>query len=145
MTVVDRYSRPFDAIYDSRPFFAARSGGLSADHDLDNVEVQFMDSTQNILHFGAVSQDAIESAADVTVTVVRRGNAAEPATVAYATMDGTATGNSDYRPAAGMLSFGPGEMEKSFNVELFDDESDEGDEIVLLSLHTASGAVLGGP
>jgi len=40
-TVINKFRVPEFAPYESRVFFGARSGGESADHDLDNINVQF--------------------------------------------------------------------------------------------------------
>ena len=41
-TVMEDFSLSFVDPYASRIFFAARSGGESANHDIDNLEVQFL-------------------------------------------------------------------------------------------------------
>ena len=63
-----------------------------------------------------------------------------PVLVNYATADGTATAGADYTAASGMLSFAPGETEKTIEVAVLDDAHDEGEETLTLELSNASGA-----
>ncbi len=48
--------------------------------------------------------------------------------VDYKTEDGTASGDADYKIAAGTLTFGPGEATKSITLEVIDDDVFEEDE-----------------
>src|SRR3954451_18697716 len=63
----------------------------------------------------------------VTVVVTRTGNTTGPASVHYATADGTATDALDYTGASGTLNFGPGETVKLVNVALLDNLEAAGD------------------
>ena len=144
--VVEKFPLRFVEPYKGRVHFAARSGGESATHDLDNVEVQFMDSTQSILSFDDVSYDVVESDIQAVVTVKREGNEADSVSVDYETMDASALGDSEYRPTSGRLFFERGDAETSVTVSLIDDDLNEGDETFLVALsNPSSSAVLGGP
>ena len=82
---------------------------------------------------------------NATITVTRGGSTAFSASVNYATGGGTADA-SDYTPASGTLTFGPGESTKSFAVNLTDDSVREDDETVGLTLSNPSnGLALGNP
>jgi hypothetical protein len=63
-------------------------------------------------------------------------------TVAYATMDGTASSLGDYAPATGTLTFSPGETQKTVAVVVHGDTAVEPDETFWLRLSNASGAPL---
>jgi hypothetical protein len=52
----------------------------------------------------------------------------ETISVNYATTEGTATGSLDYVAASGTLTFQPGELEKTFPLQIKGDTTDEGDE-----------------
>jgi photosystem II stability/assembly factor-like uncharacterized protein len=80
-----------------------------------------------------------------SIEVFRKGNIAGAASVDYATSDGTANQRTDYTPASGTLSFAPGELSKSFTVLIKNNEIDDGDRTVNLTLSNPSGAVLGTP
>ena len=145
VTVVDKF--PVDGFnpYDGRIYFAARSGGESAHHDLDNVNVQFLSSSETVLSLGAVSYVAVEGDAPVKINVSREGSAAGTASVRYGTRDLTATAPADYEATSGILTFGPGETTKSFTVPIVDDLLSEGDETFQVFITDPSGAVIGGP
>ena len=66
--------------------------------------------------------------------------AATSVTVDFATGDGTATAGSDYLPAAGTLSFAPGETLKALDVSVLGDTVFEADETFLVTLSNAVGA-----
>ena len=57
-----------------------------------------------------------------------------PITVAYTTVDGTATASADYAPASGTLSFAPGETQKTVAVSIVADTAIESDEYLKLAL-----------
>lgn len=98
------------------------------------------------LQFSASNYTASEDAGNITVTVTRRGGSDGTVTVTYSTSDGSAAANSDYVPTSGTLTFGPGEVTKSFTVGLIDDPSAEPDEAFIVTLSNPSGgATLASP
>jgi hypothetical protein len=146
VTVVDGFDLSWVEPYPSRVHLVARSGGQSASHDLDNVEVRFLDTEPSVLSFGMVRHEVVETDGQAVVTVTRRGDATAPVAVGYHTSDASALAGADYEPAAGTLVFAAGEVERSFAVLLIDDGLEEPDESFQVVLETPSGgAVLGGP
>src|SRR5688572_2528233 len=98
------------------------------------------------LQFSSATYAVAENAnlATIVVTITRSGNSKNPASVDYATSDGTADAGSDYTASSGTLSFGPGEASASFSVPILEDTLAEGDETVILSLfNPRRGATLG--
>src|SRR5690606_19588075 len=80
-----------------------------------------------------------------TITVTRSADVGE-VTVDYATTDGgTATEGEDYTPVSGTLTFAPGQTSNTFSVPIIDDDADESDETVILTLSNPTGAQLGTP
>ena len=67
----------------------------------------------------------------------------ETATVDWETLNGSAKAGEDYVAASGTLAFGPGETVKTVRVAVIDDAHDEGNEVLLLVLSNAQGAVIG--
>ena len=67
----------------------------------------------------------------------------ETATVDWETLDGSAKAGEDYVAASGTLVFAPGETVKTVNVAVLDDAHDERQEVMLLVLSNAQGAVIG--
>ena len=131
--------------YEGRVHFAGRSGGESADFDLDNINAQFMDVSQTLLSLSAVSYSTTETQATAQATVTRTGGAGGPVSVKYSTANGSASAGNDYVGIAPTtLSFGAGEMSKSFNMSILNDPDVEGDETFLVSLSNPVGAVVGG-
>ena len=77
-----------------------------------------------------------------TITVNRSGATNVPATVNYATSDGTATAaGSDYTPAAGSLTFAAGQTSKTFTVDVSNDGAAEANETVNLTLTSGATTV----
>lgn len=78
-------------------------------------------TTQNVrsvVQWSAVAAAVDGQAGSVVLTVTRTGNTAVPASVSYATADGTAVAGDDYAAANGTLSFAPGEATKTVAVAL---------------------------
>ncbi len=75
----------------------------------------------------------------LTVTVERVGGTGGTVTVRYGTRDGTATAGQDYRAISGTLTFGPGEVRKTFTVTILQDTVDEPDETFVLELSNPTG------
>ena len=63
-------------------------------------------------------------------------------TVDYATSDGSAHAGDDYRTASGTLSFGAGETSQRIEVAVLDDDHDEGEETLTLTLSNPSSGRL---
>jgi hypothetical protein len=146
VTVVDRLPVPGLYPYESRVHLMARSGGEAALHDIDNLNVQFMDLGQGLVSLGAASYEAIEGTdREAVVTVTRFGGTQGIATVHYTTADRTALAGVDYTPVSGTLTFGSGETTKSIRIPILDDPLAEGDERFQLTLADPAGALLGGP
>jgi hypothetical protein len=75
-----------------------------------------------------------DPAGHATITVNRVGATNIPASVDYATSNGTAAAGSDYTAAAGTIDFAAGETTKTFAVDVANDGAAEANETVNLSL-----------
>ncbi|HEU4977922.1 MAG TPA: Calx-beta domain-containing protein [Solirubrobacteraceae bacterium] len=75
-------------------------------------------------------------------TVTLTGATEVPATVHYATSDGTATAPADYTAGSGTLTFNPGETSKTINVPIVGDTLDENDETFTVTLSSPVDATL---
>lgn len=92
--------------------------------------------------FSSSTYSVNEGDGSIAITVSRNGDASAPATVDYATSDGTAVQKRKYTIAEGTLAFGAGETSKTFTVLITDGLYVEGDQTVNLSLRNPSGAVV---
>ena len=89
----------------------------------------------------AQAEEGRDATIDFVVSLSRA--ASGPATVDYATADGTAKAGEDYTESSGTLTFAAGETEKTVAVPVLDDAKDEGEETFTLTLSNPSGALIG--
>ncbi|CAK1547455.1 unnamed protein product [Leptosia nina] len=97
------------------------------------------------LRFDPDHYTVLENCGSFEVRVVRGGDLSGEVTVQYTTEDGTAEAGSDYVAAQGSLTFGHGETEKKFSVQVIDDDVFEEDEHFFVRLNTPKGACLASP
>jgi uncharacterized repeat protein (TIGR01451 family) len=95
--------------------------------------------------FSAASLGIGESAGQATIAVNLSAAPDHSVSIDYATGGGTASAGSDYSPTSGTLSFGAGQISKSFSIPIGDDSLDEPDETIQLTLSDPSGGTLGAP
>ncbi len=75
------------------------------------------------IQFATASLTVNATAGLTTVQVVRLGNSSAQVSVDYATSNGTAVAGNDYRAAAGVLSFAPGQNTAAFTVPILSNPS----------------------
>jgi Calx-beta domain-containing protein len=85
------------------------------------------------------SGDTPVASIEVTLSAV----SGRQVSVDYSTVDGSATGGSDYNPSTGTLDFPPGQTSRSVLVQVVGDDSSEGDETFDLDLANPVNATLG--
>lgn len=127
----------------SSPTFAtldkARGTGTILDDDTPGPSITIADTTVTEGDLGTK---------DVEFTLTLSAAATKPVTVSWATRDGTAraagttTGETDYAPGSGMLTFAVGETEKKITVSLRSDTLDEADETFDVELSAAANATI---
>jgi Calx-beta domain/Domain of unknown function (DUF4214) len=96
-------------------------------------------SFQSFFNFAAPQFDTHEAAGRAEIVVTRTGDLSAPATVDYFVTGGTAFERADYTTAAGRLRFAPGESQKTFDLLLTDDATQELNETVELLIWNAKG------
>jgi hypothetical protein len=97
-----------------------------------------------LVQFASAAYSVSEGAGVATITVKRSGGAASGASVQYTAAVGgaaPATAGGDFTPVVGTLSFGAGEMVKTFNVSIANDGTPESGETVVLTLSSPSYGV----
>ncbi|XP_053613358.1 sodium/calcium exchanger Calx isoform X2 [Plodia interpunctella] len=87
----------------------------------------------------------MENCGSFEVRVVRAGDLNGEISVQYTTEDGTAEAGSDYVATQGALFFKQGETEKTFTVQVIDDDVFEEDEHFYVRLSSPKGACLASP
>jgi hypothetical protein len=94
----------------------------------------------SFINFAAPQFHTTEDAGHQEILVTRTGDVTAPATVDYIITGGTAFERSDYTTTAGRLRFAPGETQKSFDILLTDDATQEPNETVEMLLWKPTGA-----
>jgi len=90
--------------------------------------------------FDSGSYSVGEGAGGATITVTLSAESGRIVTVDYATSDGTAEADQDYKAISDTLTFVPGETSKTFAVPIINDSADETDETVNLTLSAVVNA-----
>jgi hypothetical protein len=133
----------------SENFFVELTDPINATFCDDEGEVTILDNdTPGQLQFSgaAFSVNENEASGRATITVVRVGGIGGSVSADWAATAGTATAGNDFTVANGTVSFGPGEVVRTFDVLINNDNIDELDETVLLALtNPQGGATLGTP
>jgi len=101
--------------------------------------------TQGILRFSAGSYSITEGNDSVAITVSRTGGSSGQVSVNYASSDDSARAGADYTAASGTITFADGDnADKTFYLHVLEDNEDEINETLFLSLNNPTGgAVLG--
>lgn len=119
---------------DQRGFARVAAGRI----DMGAVELQ-----GGAFQLSSATYTVAENGGSITITVNRTGGT-DPASVQYATSNGSATAGADYTATSGTLTFAAGQTSATFNVPILDDTLVEGNETFNVALSTPSaGATLG--
>ena len=98
----------------------------------DDSTIQFANATTSVTEGG-----------NAVLTVTRTGGTVSPATVAYTTLNGSATAGSDYTAKSGILTFAAGVTSQKITIATIDDTLVEGPETFIVMLSSPTGATLG--
>ncbi len=93
--------------------------------------------------FSTATGTGSESTTSVTFTVTLQQASSSTVTVNYAVSGGTATVGADFNLAAGLLTFAPGTISRTFTMAVINDPLDEDDQTVAVTLSGPSNASLG--
>lgn len=106
------------------------------------VEAAPSDSPGTI-RFTNSASSVSEGAGNATIKVSRAGGDDGAASVTWTATAGTATAGSDFTAGSGTLTWADGDdADKSFQIHIVNDNAEEGNETVLLTLSNATGAPL---
>ncbi len=104
----------------------------------------FDDDALPEITFGPSSDTNVsECGPDASFSVVLDASSGGAVTVDYATSDGTASEDEDYRKSMGTLTFAPGYTRKTVSLPILVDNVPEPTETFFMSLSNPSGAMLG--
>lgn len=95
------------------------------------------------VQFSATSYSVDEDGGTVTILVTLNAAYAEAISVRYATSNGTATAGSDYTAASGTLIFSPGVTTRSFTIAVQQDDLEEENETLVVTLSDPINATIG--
>lgn len=113
---------------------------------IDAVILPVAVANPGVLRFTADSRSVDELAGSVQLRVLREGGSDGPASVSYASRDGSAIAGNDYTAVSGSLAWAAGEGgEKSFSVPLLRSPLPEPPETFFVDLSNAGGASLAAP
>ena len=112
VAVVDRLRIPGLRPYEGRAHIGARSGGETADHDLDNVKVQFLTAAQSLVALDPLSRIVSEKERRATLTLTRLGDTKGTLKVLCRTTNGTAKRGRDYVATSKVVQFRSGQRQK---------------------------------
>jgi len=113
--------------------------GLSATREV-SVYPDCSGNSPSALSINDVS--IIEGDSTIAFTVTLAPASGESVNVNYATVNGTATGGTDFITTSGSLSYAPGEMTQIVTVQILDDLLIEGDEEFSVTLSGAVNAIV---
>lgn len=102
-------------------------------------------TAQGTVSFSFGSYSVSEAGGIASILVMRHGSTSGEARINFSTSNGSALAGIDYQSASGMLIFANGEGSKTIFVSLIDDDLDELDETVALSLTNPQNCFLGSP
>lgn len=100
-------------------------------------------SDQDTVAFESANFSVGEGEGEALITVVRTGNVEGTATVNYTTEDDYARAGSDYTAVSDTLILQPGETRKTFAIPILDDDLQEFNESLNLTLTNPTGSNLG--
>ncbi len=122
----------------------AEIGGLRGNTPLSAEDAADIDVRLPRVRLEATSIVVDEAAGLATVAVeLDQPNPYRAISVAYAITGGTASEGADYEPAEGVLTFPAGSTRQTIRISIIDDEDDEPDELLEISLSAPDGALLG--
>ncbi|HEX7231369.1 MAG TPA: choice-of-anchor Q domain-containing protein [Candidatus Binatia bacterium] len=106
----------------------------------------FEASGQNVVPMVSVNDVTVSEGNSGTVTatfqVTLSAATSQPVTVTFATGGGTATGDTDYVPTSGTITFNPGETSKPITVAVIGDTVVEGNETFFVTVTSATNATI---
>jgi len=112
---------------------------------LDNVKVALLTNAEGLVQFSQAGTYVFEDAGSLLLNVQRVGGSDGAVTVNFATVDGTATAGINYTATNGLLTFGPGETNKTILIPILSHAAPATNTLFYVTLtNPTGGASLGG-
>jgi uncharacterized delta-60 repeat protein len=122
----------------TNPILGSVSSPMSLGVVKESVLTIINEDHRGMLGFGQTDYTANENGGKATITVVRTGGSAESLSVNYAANSLTAFDGLDFISTSGTLFFSAGEVSKSFDIQLIDNQIEDVDRQIALSLSGAN-------
>ena len=104
------------------------------------------DDSPGTVQFTASNFVVNEGNGTATITITRTGGISQGVSVRFVTVDGSAVNGEDYSAIRTVVTFEPGETEKTVTIPIINDSTDEPDETINIALENPTGgAILGSP
>ncbi len=136
-------------IYDNHIVDGTRDVSISAMADgwtQAEKQIEIEDNDPGVLSFSSGKYMAWRQTGTITIPVIRKQSYDGEISVEYFTSDDTAFDGVDYKMASGVLMFGQGETQKSFEIPVIPDSSQTGPvSLNLVLTNPEKGASLGDP
>jgi hypothetical protein len=107
-----------------------------------NITVTILENDSSV-SFSTNALSALESAASVTLTVLRTGSTNDTTTIDFYTTESSATNGVDFTSTNGTITFAAGVATKTFTVPLLNDTDVDGEKTFTVSLTNGVGSVVG--
>ncbi|MDZ4860573.1 MAG: galactose oxidase-like domain-containing protein [Candidatus Hydrogenedentes bacterium] len=145
--VFDQFHIDGLAPYAGRAHFGARSGGETADVDIDNIRIEYASLNVPMFSLSGSHYRVHENSGVAEIDVLRAGDVSAPGMVNLVALDsGDAGDGSDFGGGAIQVSFAAGETVKAVPFAVTDDSDLENDELFEVVLRNPrNGAILAGP
>ena len=131
-----------DAGYTGQFITATATDGAKNTSEFSGAVVT--DGPAGAIQFSDATYSVAEGVPSATINVVRLAGSSGTVSVHFTTSDGTAVAGNDYSAASGVLTLPDGEVYASFTVPILNDNLNETDETVTLTLDSPSGGVIVG-
>jgi Calx-beta domain-containing protein/putative Ig domain-containing protein len=136
-----------DNVYEGDETFVCSLSNITGGGSIGGTSVSVITITEDdqplpagSIGFALIEQQINENDTTLSVNVLRTDGDFGLISVNYTTTDGTAIDGEDYTTASGELIFDDGEISKTFNIDLINDELYESNETFSIELTAAQGS-----
>ncbi len=130
---------------DFKVVLSSATGGAVIGNDTETITILANDAAAGVIGLSAATASVDENGGTITLTVSRTDGSDGAVSVAYTTVDDTATAGADYTSESGTLSWADGNADnQTIEIDITDDSDYEGDETFTVNLSGISGGAVYG-